>query len=70
MAEGYVPAKVMAMFAANDSEHDYRQIAIMDREGRIAAHTGRGCRGWAGTRKAPTASPSATASSARRCSTA
>ncbi len=48
MAEGYQPAKVMAMFAANDGEHDYRQIAIMDREGRIAGHTGSGCRGWAG----------------------
>lgn len=48
MAEGYLPAKVMAMFAANDSAHDYRQVAIMDREGRIAAHTGPGCRGWAG----------------------
>jgi len=48
MAEGHVPARVMAMFAANDSEHDYRQIAIMNREGLIAAHTGPGCRGWAG----------------------
>jgi uncharacterized Ntn-hydrolase superfamily protein len=38
----------MEMFAANDGEHDYRQIAIMDREGRIAAHTGSGTRGWSG----------------------
>ena len=48
MAQGYVPARVMEMFAANDTEHDYRQIAIMDREGRIAAHTGSGTRGWVG----------------------
>ncbi len=48
MAQGYVPARVMEMFAANDTEHDYRQIAIMDREGRIAAHTGSGTRGWSG----------------------
>jgi len=48
LAEGYVPSRVMEMFAANDGEHDYRQIAIMDRDGRIAAHTGPGCRGWAG----------------------
>lgn len=48
LAEGYLPSRVMAMFAANDSEHDYRQIAIMDREGRIAAHTGSGTRGWSG----------------------
>jgi uncharacterized Ntn-hydrolase superfamily protein len=48
LAEGYLPARVMQVLAANDSEHAYRQIAIMDREGRIAAHTGTGCRGWAG----------------------
>ena len=48
LREGLLPARVMEMFAANDSEHDYRQIAIMDREGRIAAHTGPGTRGWSG----------------------
>jgi len=48
LAEGFMPARVMEMFAANDSEHDYRQIAIMDRDGRIAAHTGAGTRGWSG----------------------
>lgn len=48
LAQGYLPQRVMEMFADNDSEHDYRQIAIMDRDGRIAAHTGSGCRGWAG----------------------
>lgn len=48
MVQGYVPARVMEMFAANDTEHDFRQIAIMDREGRIAAHTGSGTRGWSG----------------------
>src|SRR5215831_10123780 len=50
MAQGYVPSRVMEMFAANDTEHDFRQIAIMDREGRIAAHTGSGTRGWSGHR--------------------
>jgi len=48
MGQGYVPSRVMEMFAANDTEHDFRQIAIMDREGRIAAHTGSGTRGWSG----------------------
>ncbi len=38
MAQGYLPACGMEMFAANDTEHGYRQIAIM----------GPGCRGWAG----------------------
>jgi uncharacterized Ntn-hydrolase superfamily protein len=48
LAQGLLPARVMEVLAANDSEHDYRQIAIMDREGRIAAHTGPGTRGWSG----------------------
>ncbi len=48
LAEGMLPARVMEMFAGNDTEHSYRQIAIMDRDGRIAGHTGLGCRGWAG----------------------
>lgn len=50
LADGYRPERVMAQLAANDPEHDFRQIAIMDREGRIAAHTGSGARGWAGHR--------------------
>lgn len=48
LAQGFKPARVMELFAANDGEHDYRQIAIMDREGRVAAHTGSGTRGWSG----------------------
>jgi uncharacterized Ntn-hydrolase superfamily protein len=48
LAQGLLPARVMERLAANDPEHDYRQIAIMDREGRIAAHTGSGTRGWSG----------------------
>jgi uncharacterized Ntn-hydrolase superfamily protein len=61
LAEGFMPARVMEMFAANDSEHDYRQIAIMDRDGRIAAHNGAGTRGWWDIRSTPIAWPSATA---------
>jgi uncharacterized Ntn-hydrolase superfamily protein len=48
LAEGFTPARVMEIFASNDANHGYRQIAIMDREGRMAAHTGGGARGWAG----------------------
>jgi uncharacterized Ntn-hydrolase superfamily protein len=48
LAQGLLPARVMAVLAAHDTEHDYRQIAIMDREGRVAAHTGTGTRGWSG----------------------
>ncbi len=52
LAQGYLPAHVMEIFAGNDSEHSYRQIAIMDRDGKVAAHTGPGCRGWAGHKEA------------------
>jgi uncharacterized Ntn-hydrolase superfamily protein len=48
LAQGLLPERVMQVLAANDSEHDYRQIAIMDRDGRVAAHTGSGTRGWSG----------------------
>jgi uncharacterized Ntn-hydrolase superfamily protein len=48
LAQGLMPERVMQVLAANDSEHDYRQIAIMDRDGRVAAHTGSGTRGWSG----------------------
>jgi len=48
LADGYLPARVMEILAANDPQHEYRQIAIMDREGRIAAHTGPRTRGWSG----------------------
>ena len=52
LAQGYGPARVMEILAVNDTEHGFRQIAIMDREGRVAAHTGPGCRGWAGHKEA------------------
>ncbi len=48
LAQGLLPVRVMQMLADNDTEHDYRQIAIMDREGRVAAHTGPRTRGWSG----------------------
>ena len=52
LAQGYGSARVMEIFAGNDTEHAFRQIAIMDRDGRVAAHTGPGCRGWAGHKEA------------------
>jgi uncharacterized Ntn-hydrolase superfamily protein len=48
LADGYAPQRVMEMLEANDPDHSYRQIAIIDREGRIAAYTGSGTRGWTG----------------------
>lgn len=52
LAQGYPPARVMEIFAGNDTEHGFRQVAIMDRDGKVAAHTGPGCRGWAGHKEA------------------
>jgi uncharacterized Ntn-hydrolase superfamily protein len=48
LAQGHSPQRVMEMLEANDPDHEYRQIAIMDRAGTIAAHTGSGTRGWTG----------------------
>jgi uncharacterized Ntn-hydrolase superfamily protein len=52
LAEGFTPRRVMAALAANDPDHDYRQIAIIDREGEVAAHTGPKTRGWSGHKEA------------------
>jgi uncharacterized Ntn-hydrolase superfamily protein len=41
LAQGCTPAMTMAALAANDPHHQYRQIAIVDREGVALAHTGR-----------------------------
>jgi uncharacterized Ntn-hydrolase superfamily protein len=48
LAEGFAPKRVMEILEANDPEHAYRQIAIIDRDGNIAAHTGAKTRGWTG----------------------
>lgn len=48
LAQGFTPARAMDVLAANDPEHAFRQIAIMDRDGTVAAHTGAGTRGWSG----------------------
>jgi uncharacterized Ntn-hydrolase superfamily protein len=40
LAQGYTPSQVMAELAANDSDHEFRQIAVIDREGAGVAHTG------------------------------
>lgn len=48
LAQGFTPAHVMSRLAANDPDHAYRQIAIMDREGNGVGHTGSGTRPWSG----------------------
>ncbi len=53
LAQGFTPAHVMSRLAANDPDHDYRQIAIMDREGNGVGHTGSGTRPWSGHKVEP-----------------
>jgi uncharacterized Ntn-hydrolase superfamily protein len=48
LEEGLSPAAVMKSLEANDKDHEFRQIAILDREGNACAHTGSGPRPWAG----------------------
>lgn len=48
LAQGCTPAMTMAALAANDPHHEYRQIALIDREGAALAHTGRNVRAPAG----------------------
>lgn len=53
LAQGFTPVHVMSQLAANDPDHDYRQIAIMDRDGNGVGHTGSGTRPWSGHKVGP-----------------
>ena len=48
LAQGYTPQRVLDDLKANDPHADYRQIAVIDRNGRLAAFSGSKNRGWAG----------------------
>ena len=48
LAQGHNPTHVMKILERNDANHAYRQIAVIDREGNCAAHTGSGTRPWSG----------------------
>jgi uncharacterized Ntn-hydrolase superfamily protein len=43
LREGYAADRVIAALVAADSDQHRRQMAVVDREGRAAAHTGTGC---------------------------
>ncbi len=45
---GYSAGKVLAEIEASDPYIEFRQLAIVDRDGRVAARTGRENRDWAG----------------------
>ncbi|WP_293853916.1 DUF1028 domain-containing protein [uncultured Alsobacter sp.] len=56
LQEGRPADEIVAIVTAADEGVDIRQMHVIDREGRIAAHTGRGCVDWAGHVSAPNVS--------------
>ena len=46
--QGYSAVHALAILKQGDAHLDYRQIGLIDREGRTAVHTGANNRGWAG----------------------
>ncbi|MFO1080752.1 MAG: DUF1028 domain-containing protein [Reyranellaceae bacterium] len=50
LAQGFSPAHVMAELEANDPDHAFRQIAVIDRSGEALAYSGPRTRGWSGHR--------------------
>jgi uncharacterized Ntn-hydrolase superfamily protein len=48
LAEGVPAADAVARLIAGDGGRDYRQLHMVDRAGRVAAHTGAACIGWCG----------------------
>src|SRR5437868_3896450 len=53
LREGLSAAEAVERLVAADDERDERQLGIVDREGRSAAHTGANCLDWAGHRVGP-----------------
>ena len=43
LREGKSPAEALAALVAADDEPEYRQVAILDAEGRVAVHVGEAC---------------------------
>jgi uncharacterized Ntn-hydrolase superfamily protein len=48
LADGVRPNEVIAKLTQDDSGREHRQVHVMDRDGRIAAHTGAACIDWCG----------------------
>jgi uncharacterized Ntn-hydrolase superfamily protein len=48
LSEGRTAEDIMAILTAGDSGREVRQLHVIDREGRTAAHTGRECVDWCG----------------------
>jgi len=50
MAQGVEPVAIVRALTAADSGRDHRQLHMIDRAGRTAAHTGAACIDWCGHR--------------------
>jgi uncharacterized Ntn-hydrolase superfamily protein len=50
MAQGLPPADIVRTLTSADPGRDHRQLHLVDRAGRIAAHTGTACIDWCGHR--------------------
>jgi uncharacterized Ntn-hydrolase superfamily protein len=48
LKQGFSARAVLAELMANDPDFEYRQIGVIDREGKAVAHTGPRARGWSG----------------------
>jgi uncharacterized Ntn-hydrolase superfamily protein len=48
LADSIAPEEAIARVIAADEGRDHRQVHLMDRTGRTAAHTGQACVDWAG----------------------
>ena len=53
MAEGLGAAEALERLLAPDEGRETRQVALVDRQGAVAAHTGSACNEWAGHRTGP-----------------
>lgn len=48
LMQGHSPRHIMDSFRRSDDDFEYRQFGIIDREGRMAVHTGSRTKGWSG----------------------
>jgi uncharacterized Ntn-hydrolase superfamily protein len=48
LGDGVAPADALAQLTAADERARFRQVAVVDAGGRVAAHTGEGCMAFAG----------------------
>ncbi len=49
LGQGMAAADVLRILIQGDDGRDFRQLHMVDRAGRVAAHTGSGCVDWAGS---------------------